>query len=235
MKYGLLTMSLAASLAASPDYEPTSHYETDHLAGWNLLVNRRLIHNEPTVHQQTLALLQDKLGELNTVLPEHAKQKIHKVPIWIELDNDHYYPCICYHASRRWLTRNGFNPDKERSVEICNATRLMRWIHTQPWILLHEMAHAYHHQVLGRKEPRIQAAYDWALNSRRYDSVQRYNGSWERHYGLTNPREYFAESTEAYFGVNDYFPFSRKELLSHDPKMYRLLEDIWGTPRRVTE
>ena len=40
--------------------------------------------------------------------------------------------------------------------------------------------------------------------------------------------EYFAESTEAYLGVNDFYPFVRAELNRHDPRMYRLLRKIWG-------
>ena len=30
-----------------------------------------------------------------------------------------------------------------------------------------------------------------------------------RHYALTNHKEFFAEMSEAYFGMNDFFPFNR--------------------------
>jgi len=40
-------------------------------------------------------------------------------------------------------------------------------------------------------------------------------------------KEYFAECTEAYFGVNDFYPFNKAELKEHDPDMYDLLTDIW--------
>ncbi len=40
--------------------------------------------------------------------------------------------------------------------------------------------------------------------------------------------EYFAETTEAYFSRNDFFPFTRQELLRHDPEMHDLLEKLWG-------
>lgn len=40
--------------------------------------------------------------------------------------------------------------------------------------------------------------------------------------------EYFAETTEAYFTRNDFFPFNRAELQSHDPEMLQLLEKLWG-------
>jgi len=40
--------------------------------------------------------------------------------------------------------------------------------------------------------------------------------------------EYFAESTEAFFGANDFYPFVRAELQRHDPAMDRLLLRFWG-------
>jgi hypothetical protein len=40
--------------------------------------------------------------------------------------------------------------------------------------------------------------------------------------------EYWAESTEAYFAVNDIYPFVRAELREHDPQMARFIERYWG-------
>ena len=40
--------------------------------------------------------------------------------------------------------------------------------------------------------------------------------------------EYFAETTEAYFSRNDFYPFNRDELKSHDPEMFDLLTALWG-------
>jgi hypothetical protein len=45
---------------------------------------------------------------------------------------------------------------------------------------------------------------------------------------MTSPQEYFAESTEAFFSRNDFFPFTRDELKKHDPEMYELLERLWN-------
>ena len=55
-----------------------------------------------------------------------------------------------------------------------------------------------------------------------------YTGRTVKHYALTTPMEYFAESTEAYLGVNDFYPFVRAELKEHDPRMFELLKKIWG-------
>ena len=46
-------------------------------------------------------------------------------------------------------------------------------------------------------------------------------------YAHTNEREYFAELTEAYFGWNSYFPFTKEELESYDPEGYNLIENSW--------
>jgi hypothetical protein len=53
------------------------------------------------------------------------------------------------------------------------------------------------------------------------------DGREQQAYALTNPMEYFAECTEAYFGTNDFFPFVRAELKKHDPAGYELMEKSW--------
>ena len=52
--------------------------------------------------------------------------------------------------------------------------------------------------------------------------------TFERHYGMTNPMEYWAESTEAFFSRNDFYPFNREELHRHDPEMETVLAHLWG-------
>jgi len=50
----------------------------------------------------------------------------------------------------------------------------------------------------------------------------------ERAYAMTNQQEYFAETSESFFGTNDFFPFVQVELQRHDPTMYELLKKLWG-------
>lgn len=94
-------------------------------------------------------------------------------------------------------------------------------------LVLHELAHAYQDQVLGLQDTRIKAAYDNALRKGLYQSVQYYDGSKRKAYALTNEREYFAECSEAYFGRNDFYPFTRKQLEQYDPAMAALLRNVW--------
>jgi hypothetical protein len=95
-------------------------------------------------------------------------------------------------------------------------------------MILHELAHGFHDREFGYDEPRILAAYRKAQESGRYEKVLRYTGKTERHYALNNQMEYFAEATEAYFGVNDFYPFVHAELRQFDPVGYDLLREIWG-------
>ena len=97
-----------------------------------------------------------------------------------------------------------------------------------PWVVLHELAHAYHDQVLGFDEPRIAAAWKSFCAKEGTKSVLTSPGGKREHYGRTNPQEFFAEMTESYFGSNDFFPFVTGELKESEPETYALLAEIWG-------
>lgn len=103
-----------------------------------------------------------------------------------------------------------------------------------PNITLHELAHAYHDRVLkgGYGNAEIIRAYEAAKESGKYEQVEQRFGNGRsvktRAYALTNPMEYFAESSEAYFSTNDFFPFNREELVQHDPSLVPVLKELWG-------
>jgi hypothetical protein len=119
-----------------------------------------------------------------------------------------------------------------KGVEFTNVAIFERECVRMPYFALHELAHAYHDQVLGFRHAGVKAVYDHAKASGAYDSVERWNGAdrpitHERAYAMTNEREYFAETTEAYFGRNDFYPFDREELKKCDPEMFNLLRRLW--------
>ena len=120
--------------------------------------------------------------------------------------------------------------EKFKCVEIANSRSFVEWTLRQPWLVLHELAHGYHHRFVTSRyrNPEIIAAFRKATGSKRYDSVLRYNGVREKAYALTDATEYFAESTEAFFGTNDFYPFVRPELKEHDKEMFVLLGRLWG-------
>ena len=168
-----------------------------------------------------------KLREITNVVPPRACEALKRVPIWLGV-NDGHAPCAEYHPSKSWLAENGYNPDKAKCVEIGNARKFIDWAPKQPAMILHELSHAYHDQVLGFGNKRIQEAFARARAGGSYAAVQRNNGKTERAYALTDDHEYFAETTEAFFGTNDFFPFVRSELKEHDPEMFSLLDELWN-------
>ena len=225
----LLTVSCAAPPAEDVRghrYTPTSDYETRVVEGWKVRVNRALLHPTSSAGGPALRLLAHRLHEVSRAIPLGAAEELRNVPIWLGLDDGHA-PLAEYHPSGAWLREHGYNPEKAKGVEIGNASRFLLADREQPCMLLHELAHAYHDLVLGFDHPGVRAAYAAAKASGAYDAVLRSTGKTERHYALKDVKEYFAEGTEAYFGVNDFYPFVRAELEQHDSALAKLLAELW--------
>jgi hypothetical protein len=204
-------------------------YETRQIEGWTVLVNEEFLRRRSTLAEQTLTLLRFQLYQIVRRLPKAAVSKLRKVRIWVE-ENEPNTPCMAYHPDAGWLEQHGVNSEKQKCVELANARNFLDWTLEQPWMVLHELSHAYHHQFLrdGFNNPLVKAAYDRAMKSKIYAKVLRISGREEKAYAASNPMEYFAEATEAFFGTNDFFPFVRAELRQHDPGAYELLSKQWG-------
>ena len=217
-----------------PKYEATCRYETRPVEGWTVLINKRFLADRPELADQTLTLLRFQLYQVARRLPAKAVEELRTIKIWVEEDEPHH-PCMTYHPNIDWLREHGMNPDKARCVEIADARNFLAWTFDQPWMLLHEMAHGYHHQVLegGFGNLEIKAAYDRAMKAGIYRSVHRIGGKADTAYAATDHKEYFAEGTEAFFGTNDFYPFVRPELKRHDPELFALLGKLWGESEGV--
>jgi hypothetical protein len=217
-----------APAAQKTRYDARDRYTDRHVQGWKILVNKRLLADEHRrLRGDVLRLLEDHLYRITRAVPDKALVRLRAIPIWVELAEPHH-PCMCYHVSRDWLREHGMNPDKAGAVEIANARTFLKWTHEQPSMVLHELAHGYHDQVLGFDNAEVRACYDHARAAKLYESVLHFDGKKVRAYALTNEREYFAEASEAYFGTNDFYPFVRAELKEYDSTAYALLEKVWG-------
>jgi hypothetical protein len=208
--------------------KPTSH-TVRKVEGWTVRVDDRLLEapNEE-LGKRALRFLENKLADIIAVVPQDRLQKLRSVTIVLDLTHGQLRP-MQYHPDAGWLKANGYSTDLVKCVHLPRAADLptRRNINEQPWVILHELAHAYHDQALGFEEPRIKEAYEKYKKSGRGEKVLRHDGRRVRHYALTNHKEFFAEMTEAYFGVNDFFPFNRAELKEAEPEIYALLQDIW--------
>ncbi len=204
-------------------------YEATQIEGWTVRVEKSLA-GDPR-REQALVLLQSKLANVRRVVPSKVLPKLQQVSIWLSRD---VAPGAAYHPSAGWLEANGRVVEMAEGIEIMNVDDFLEWSQHQPWMMLHELAHAYHHRFLpdGYNFPLILSAYQKAVKTGAYKRVIYYDGSKKKAYALTNPMEFFAECSEAYFGRNDFQPFNRRQLKGFDRVAYRMVEKAWGVQSR---
>lgn len=209
---------------SKPHNDPLDSYARMDIAGWEVLVSGRYAGHDD-LRGQVLDEVRCQLHRARLIVPADPLQKLQQVKIFIEYDYPHRTQ---YHPNKQWLIEHGYIPEKTGTVEVANAKNLLSWRKTPISSLLHELFHAYHDQTLGFDEPRIKAAFETAKASGKYDNVLLQNGHTVRHYALTDHKEFFAELSESYFWVNDFYPFNRAELQQYDPETFKLMQDLWG-------
>ena len=225
--FGALSQSVAEK-EENKFYDPIEKK----LEGWTIKVDPKLLENENNEFKdQVFTALANHLQRIKYILPAAKVKEMQKLPIWLD---HHYEPLgsMQYHPGATWLRANKHDPRLVKHVHIPRAKALLnrsQWA-KHPYVILHELAHAYHDQVLskGFENEEVLGAYNGAKEKGIYEKVLLYSGRTVKHYGLNNQMEYFAECTEAYLGVNDFYPFVRAELNEHDPRMFQLLKKIWG-------
>jgi hypothetical protein len=226
---------LACVLPGSGAADTAEGRETRAVAGWTVRVSRGLLATNRPATTHALELLTAQLEEIVRVAPKAALMELQKVPLWISPEYPGTPPRAEYHPNAGWLREHGRDPAMAKGIEFTNVRIFEAETRRMPNFALHELAHAYHDLVLGFDEPRLKAAYAKAKASGKYDQVERRDAQGrvkkDRAYAMTDAKEYFAETSEAFFSTNDFFPFIRAELASHDPEMFRLLQDLWGDKR----
>ena len=236
-KGAVLCIGCLALLLTSLTATAASH-QTNSIEGWRVLVSERLLAEDKAATEKALELLRLQLQEIVRVVPATAVTRLREVTLWFSPAYPGVQPRAEYHPGAGWLRDNGRDPVMVQGVEFTDVRDFEKEMKRMPNFTLHELAHAYHDRVLpggfGNKE--IKAAYERAKASKSYDKVERWFGNgrantWEKAYAMTSPMEYFAETTEAFFSRNDFFPFTRVELKQHDPEMEQLLGKLWGTKK----
>ena len=230
------TKALGKVIAARPEDKPAPAKPTSHttktVEGWTVRVDDRLLNGpDADLGTRCLRFLEAKLADIKVVVPADKLKKLQAVTIVLDLTHGNLGP-MQYHPSAGWLKANGYSPELAKCVHLPRAADLVtkRNVREQPWVILHELAHAYHDQVLGFDEPRVKDAYERYKKSGRGDKTLLHNGTRVPHYALKDHKEFFAEMTESYFGANDFFPFNRAELKESEPDVYQLMSDVWDSP-----
>lgn len=237
--FALLCCSATAAekptATTAPDVYPAPlRYESRQLRGWSVMIRLELLGDAQRAEtEKGLGLIAKQLEDVERLVPSKALARLRKVTLWLSPPYANARPRAEYHPGAEWLKANGRNPAMVKGVEFTDVAHLDKEVLRMPLLTLHELAHAYHDQVLGFDHPGIKACYERAVASKSYDQVSRKD--WQgkvttgvRAYAMTNPQEYFAETSEAFFGQNDFFPYDRKELEAHDPTMVATLKKTWG-------
>lgn len=233
---GLLTclvVQAAAMAEATKDLPKPASRSVTNLCGWTVRVDDRLLTGTNVVlGKAALGLLEAKLRDIDSVVGRDRLKALKSVNIILDLTHGSL-GSMQYHPSAEWLEEHGYSREMAKCVHIPQAADFARTrqINEQPWVVLHEFAHAYHDQVIGFDSARIKEAYEKFKRSGHGDRVLLFDGTYTRHYALTDPQEFFAEFTESYFGLNDFFPFNRAELKTAEPEIYQLMLEIWGPVR----
>jgi len=222
----------------APATEPAAAVPRDRreLAGWTVMLSRRLSQEHPEKTAEALRLLELQLDEIVRVVPQPAVAELRKVVLWISPEYPGVTPRAEYHPGADWLRKNDRDPAMVKGVEFTNVLIFAAETKRMPNFALHELAHAYHDRVLpgGFEHGPLREVFAAAKAGGRYDRVEQRFGDGRRTetkaYALTNPAEYFAECSEAYFSTNDFYPFNRVQLREHDPRICELLERLWQGP-----
>lgn len=229
-----LVVLAAANLAYSAEPPKAAGHQTKTIEGWTLLISDQLMEKEKVKTERALELLTLQLQEITRVVPSAAVEELRKVPLWFSPEYPGVRPRAEYHPGAGWLRDNKRDPAMAKAVEFTDIRDFERETKRMPNFTLHELAHAYHDRVLpkGFGNEEVKAAFENAKAKGLYENVEQRFGDGRsakvRAYAMTNPMEYFAECSEAYFSTNDFFPFNREQLAKHDPEMSKLLEKLWA-------
>ena len=231
-------LAARSDLPAVSSAEPraTPGRQAKEIEGWTVQISDVLLEKNKAETEKALELLTAQLQEIKRVVPAKAVAELQKVTLWFSPEYPGVQSRAEYHPDAGWLKDNKRDPVMAKGIEFTDVRNFERETKRMPCFVLHELAHSYHDRVLPRGfgHPEIKAAYDRAKASGTYDKVEQRFGDGHsaqvKAYAMTNPMEYFAEDTEAFFGTNDFFPFTHDELEKHDPVMCELLGKLWGVP-----
>ena len=207
-------------------------YQRFELCGWTVYMSEAL-HADALAEPVYLALAED-LDQVTQLLPPPTSEFLRATNFWMELELEDF-PGGVYHPSPQWLSDNGYPPKWGQGIQFGVAQNYLDWVAQQPAMVLHELTHAWDHQHHGYAQPDIVAAYEAAMAAELYAEVEYVAGGTQEAYATTNAAEYFAELSEAYFATgeppegwfNDFYPFTRAQLLAHDPVGHAAIEAAW--------
>jgi hypothetical protein len=250
-----LALTLQSAIAWPPmppralDPEVAKSYELRKIKGMSVYVERELLDAGDKVVDDALKCLELRIDEVLKLIPPKHLPHFRKLSIWVVWDNSPIFiargfPCgnSRYILTGPQKTGDPIEDAKKGGIEVPAAymllePKLTEAMHYCPYWLVHEFAHAYHDQVVGGDDSRVEKAYQAAKDRALYHSVEnkvrnaegKIEIVWREAYANTNYFEYFAELSQLYFSsTSSSFPYTRSDLKKYDKAGFGLMEEIWG-------
>jgi hypothetical protein len=207
-------------------------YKVHTLHGFTVVVSDQVANADTSAYtRKPLEALELELKNVAGLMTPKAVNALRAVPVWAEWDERVALSngrkgasyATYYGGNQSGMLARGMNPQKAKCV-VVHLTKALteayqRKDRPESLLLLHEMAHAVHDQLLTGEHPGVKAAYQQAMARKLYDKSLYY---------ATNHHEFFAEMTCAFLDRLDYFPRTREDLRKHDPETYKAMDAIWG-------
>ena len=230
---------VSGSLAHSQDKKPkktpfdnVAGYKVHTLAGFTVIVSQDVLNIESTMFKKKpLDCIEQELKNVAGLVNEKSANALRKVPIWAEWSERRAMTngragqtyAVYYGGNQLSMLGQGMQPLKAKCVTLLLTKELTRSYQDkdrpEELVMLHELAHAVHDQLLGFDNPAVKTAYSQAMGRKLYDKSL---------YIATNEHEFFAEATCAYLDRLGYFPKNRADLKTHDPQTTKMLDAVWG-------
>jgi hypothetical protein len=198
--------------------EPTV-YKTVRALGWKIKINSKFYEGDTSILRKSFKLFGEELTAINDILPKRALDKLYGVVFWLEDESK-----LSGHTGM-YIGRGGI---------VVSVTQYYAFkTSDNEWVIMHELAHAYHDRVIGFDDEKIIRTYKLIKQAGLYKDVQHRLSSYAHGYALKNAHEYFAEISTCYFGINNYYPHDRADLRHYDPIGYALVEEMWHVKNGV--
>ena len=162
LRKSLVAFLLISSFAMADAVEKSGAVRFDpvvqQIEGWTVHVDPELLEGEYARGEgaQALEMLANHLQRIKVVGPDERLAQLQKLEIWIEREHP-TLKSMQYHPNIEWLKSHGHDPRLAKKIHIPRARALLdrQQMLKHPFCVMHELAHAYHDQVLGFGYPPI--------------------------------------------------------------------------------
>jgi len=201
--------AVALDTDAKPMATAKGEYVSLRMEGWTVHLRDHFVGAGRTAVDDFLPRLAGRLRAVCGALPARAVARLREVPIWVSPGIPGVESAARYHPDAGWLEGHGRDPAMAKGVEFTNVDDFAAQAEARPGLVLHELARAWHDQVVGAGDPRLAG-----LESASSDSA-----------------EVFAAASEVFFLGEGAATRAPGALPRRDPRRERLLRSLWGVDR----